>query len=79
MKALTLSDPERRCRCGHLLAVLYADGLEIKCRRCKRIEKVSLEDLADLFKDRGLLSPEPSMGRAGGDPCGCSILRKETS
>lgn len=25
-----------RCHCGNLLARLVADGVELKCRRCKR-------------------------------------------
>jgi hypothetical protein len=25
-----------RCNCGNLLARVVADGVEIKCRRCKR-------------------------------------------
>jgi phage FluMu protein Com len=28
---------ERRCACGSLLARLCADGVELKCRRCKRV------------------------------------------
>jgi len=27
---------EMRCSCGNLLARLVADGVELKCRRCKR-------------------------------------------
>ncbi len=27
---------EQRCACGSLLARWTADGLELKCRRCKR-------------------------------------------
>jgi hypothetical protein len=28
---------ERRCACGSLLARLCARGIELKCRRCKRV------------------------------------------
>jgi hypothetical protein len=28
---------EWRCACGSLLARLTADGVELKCRRCKRL------------------------------------------
>ncbi|OGR83523.1 MAG: hypothetical protein A2901_00255 [Elusimicrobia bacterium RIFCSPLOWO2_01_FULL_54_10] len=60
---------EKRCHCGQLLAVWLEGCLEIKCRRCKRFEKVSLEDLRDFvtqkIKDRGLLSPEPSLEKKG--------------
>lgn len=30
-------DREARCACGHLMAKLKAQGLELKCKRCKRI------------------------------------------
>jgi phage FluMu protein Com len=32
-----------RCGCGNLLARVVADGVEIKCRRCKRYVVVPLE------------------------------------
>ncbi|MDA0738899.1 MAG: hypothetical protein O2999_10745 [Nitrospirae bacterium] len=28
---------EARCHCGYLVAKLRKDGVELKCRRCKRI------------------------------------------
>jgi len=28
---------EVRCECGHLLAKLTSKGVEMKCRRCKRV------------------------------------------
>jgi phage FluMu protein Com len=28
---------ESRCRCGNLLARLRPEGVELKCRRCKRV------------------------------------------
>jgi hypothetical protein len=28
---------EARCECGQLVAKLRADGVELKCKRCKRI------------------------------------------
>lgn len=28
---------EARCECGQLIAKLLATGLELKCKRCKRI------------------------------------------
>lgn len=28
---------EARCDCGHLVAKLRANGVELKCKRCKRI------------------------------------------
>lgn len=31
------NEREARCECGHLMAKLKAEGLELKCKRCKRI------------------------------------------
>ncbi|MEW6542605.1 MAG: hypothetical protein AB1411_03240 [Nitrospirota bacterium] len=28
---------ETRCECGQLMAKLRGDGIELKCKRCKRI------------------------------------------
>jgi len=28
---------EARCHCGHLMARLCKEGVELKCKRCKRI------------------------------------------
>jgi phage FluMu protein Com len=36
------SDDELRCECGCLLARLVANGLELKCRRCRRIIVIPL-------------------------------------
>jgi phage FluMu protein Com len=33
---------DARCHCGNLLARLTARGVEIKCRRCKRVHIVPL-------------------------------------
>ena len=35
-RGLTMGCDEMRCSCGNLLARLVADGVELKCRRCKR-------------------------------------------
>ena len=35
---------ESRCACGSLLARLTAEGVELKCRRCKRIVVVRWSD-----------------------------------
>lgn len=32
----TRDDGDCRCRCGSLVARVVAEGVEIKCRRCKR-------------------------------------------
>ncbi|MCP3139017.1 hypothetical protein [Pyxidicoccus xibeiensis] len=34
---------ELRCMCGSLLARLVPEGVELKCRRCHRIQVVPLE------------------------------------
>jgi hypothetical protein len=36
---------EQRCDCGNLLARLTPRGLEVKCRRCKRVVELSWEQL----------------------------------
>jgi phage FluMu protein Com len=35
---------ESRCACGSLLARLTAEGVELKCRRCKRLVIVRWSD-----------------------------------
>jgi len=30
-------NPETRCECGQLIAKVRGQGLELKCKRCKRI------------------------------------------
>jgi hypothetical protein len=41
------SAPEEdlRCRCGSLMARVTARGIELKCRRCKRVVLVAATDL----------------------------------
>jgi len=38
-RALTAASPsgETRCECGQLIAKVRGEGLELKCKRCKRI------------------------------------------
>lgn len=31
---------EHRCLCGSLLAKITAQGIELKCRRCKRLQLI---------------------------------------
>lgn len=67
-------DRENRCGCGQLLAVLGSQGVEIKCRRCKSLRTISLEDLARfLTKDKEPSSSDPSgQGTDAGLPaCPC--------
>jgi hypothetical protein len=37
---------ECRCGCGSLLARLRSEGVELKCRRCKRVVTLSFASLA---------------------------------
>lgn len=43
--------PERseglRCECGNLMALIKKEGIELKCRRCKRKVLIPLEGIAD--------------------------------
>ena len=38
---------DERCECGNLLCKIYADTLEIKCRRCKRIHVIAIKRLVE--------------------------------
>jgi len=41
-----LALPEQcRCECGNLLAKMAPDGIEVKCRRCKRIVLIRFADI----------------------------------
>jgi hypothetical protein len=40
---LTQEEGSLRCCCGNLLARLVAEGVELKCRRCKRRVIVPLQ------------------------------------
>ena len=71
-------DREQRCKCGQLLALLMSEGVEIKCKRCKRLETIPLEQLIQFIQGKGPLSPDPSR-RADGLGCGCASLRKGTT
>jgi phage FluMu protein Com len=38
--------PEQcRCECGNLLAKMVLEGIEVKCRRCKRIVLIRFTDI----------------------------------
>ena len=39
-KPTAVSQLEERCLCGNLLAKVSLDGVEILCRRCKRIHRI---------------------------------------
>jgi hypothetical protein len=34
-----------RCECGNLLAKIVARGIEVKCRRCKRVVVIAFGDI----------------------------------
>jgi hypothetical protein len=40
-------DSEARCECGQLMAKVREDGLELKCKRCKRIVLIPFELIED--------------------------------
>lgn len=45
MKPATIGYGERkehRCDCGNLLLVMTPKGLEVKCKRCKRIKLIPI-------------------------------------
>jgi phage FluMu protein Com len=39
------SDADCRCHCGSLLARVSEDGVELKCRRCKRTHVIAWDDV----------------------------------
>ena len=41
------TDHELRCGCGSLMARVTSAGIELKCRRCKRLVVVSKLDAGD--------------------------------
>ena len=34
-----------RCHCGNLLARWHADGIELKCKRCRRLMMIRFSEL----------------------------------
>lgn len=48
---------ESRCACGSLLARLTAEGVELKCRRCKRLVIVRWSDREFRSLDDHMRSP----------------------
>jgi len=39
-----------RCECGFLLCKLGVDAIEVKCRRCKRLVYIPIENLDQRFE-----------------------------
>lgn len=46
-----------RCLCGNLVARLVEDGVELKCRRCKRLVLVPVEGAPSPSRGTGARSP----------------------
>lgn len=38
---------ELRCSCGNLMAAITEEGIELKCRRCKRRRLMPLKEIAE--------------------------------
>lgn len=49
-----------RCSCGSMLARVVADGLELKCRKCKSLILISHEELVAMYQGLGL-QPSPKI------------------
>ena len=41
---------DERCECGNLIAKLTENSVEIKCRRCKRIRVIPMDQLAERYQ-----------------------------
>ncbi len=44
-RASTQTDAELRCYCGNMMGRTTSRGIEVKCRRCKRIHVIPLSVL----------------------------------
>ncbi len=58
---------EARCHCGQLIALLKKDGVELKCKRCKRLVFLHFTTLSP--NDRSSLS----IGSAPEDGMPCEL------
>jgi len=43
---------ELRCGCGNLMARILDEGIELKCRRCKRVKLIPLGGIAAEVRKR---------------------------
>ncbi len=41
---------DERCECGNLIAKLTETTVEIKCRRCKRIRVIPVDQMAERYQ-----------------------------
>ena len=48
-----------RCHCGSMLARVVAQGLELKCRKCKSLVLITHDELVEMYQRLGL-RPSPS-------------------
>jgi phage FluMu protein Com len=55
-------DEEVRCDCGLLLMKLTPEGLEVKCRRCKRVRVLPWQPPRGMTSCKKLKSSRPSAG-----------------
>jgi hypothetical protein len=63
------TEDDCRCLCGNLLARLVADGVELKCRRCKRTVVIPLAGAPPNHPEaRGNAPRAQSARRARGAP-----------
>ena len=51
-----------RCSCGSLLARVIAEGLELKCRKCKSLVLISHDELVRMYQG---LELEPTFRLSG--------------
>jgi phage FluMu protein Com len=51
-------DDQCRCSCGSLLARVVAEGLELKCRKCKSLVLITHDELVRMYQQ---LEFEPSL------------------
>lgn len=47
VQASTESRQETRCECGQLIAKLRPEGVELKCKRCKRLVLIPYSQVGD--------------------------------
>lgn len=55
---------DERCECGNLVAKLTSNSVEIKCRRCKRIRIIPMDQLAERYKILLQRAPKPEQAEA---------------
>jgi len=58
---------DERCECGNLVAKLTENSVEIKCRRCKRIRIIPMDQLAERYKVLLQRAPKPEPGLPDSD------------